>query len=161
MYRGSFLYFRTCLRIACVSICFGLSSILARIYLKYLALGHLLILRCVINRPRIFELSLLPIYTGILSLSAKLYMPIKPLSNDKTSSRLNSYHLRSTGITYLLIVVNIIIAALKLLSNRLYFAPISSTPTLISGHIMFGCTWRTSRASFYPSVMASSGGLSR
>lgn len=152
MYIGSFLYLRAWSFIASFSICFGSSNIPANLYLKRLALGYLLYLRlslrCAIKRPRMFDLTLLPIYTGTLFVSPRKYMPNIPFGNALTLSRVNLYHLLSTGITYSFVAV----LPLYQFVNRY----IKQDAT----HTMFN-VWQTSRASLYPLALASSGELSR
>lgn len=121
MYIGSFLYFRAWLKMAFASICFGSSNLSAKVYWKYLPLGHLLFLRCDDNRPLIFVcgLVLLPIYTGILLMSPILYIPNIPASRVRILSRLNSYHLFSTGIFHLSNIIRIISAtSIKIMSFK-------------------------------------------
>ena len=169
IYMGNFLYLRTWLKIASDSICFGLSNALAMVYLKYLALGHLLFLLCANNLPRIFDLSLLPIYTGILSLSPKKYMPNMSVRNSDTFSRLNTYHLLPTGILRSFIKVGIIVAVLYFLVNtkisksrcKTAMHEIYLSISVIFNQGKIRDTWLTSRALLCPLVMASSGELSR
>lgn len=110
MYIGSFLYLRKWAKTAFTSICFGSSKAPANVHRKYLPLGHLLLLRCDNKRPRILvcELVLLPIYTGTLLASPISYVPVRPAESVSTFSRVNSYHLFSTGISYLLKITSII-----------------------------------------------------
>ena len=110
MYIGSFLYFRTWLRTAFTSICCGSSKAPANVQRKYFPFGHLLLRRCDNRRPLMLNLSLvlLPIYTGILLASPIIYMPIRPSEILRIFSRVNSYHLFSTGIINLQNFISII-----------------------------------------------------
>gem|GEM_PF-1713856 len=107
MYTGSFLCFRTCRRTAPASIRFTSSYVSASTYRKHLPLGHLLFRTCASKRP-LTLLSLLPIYTEILLMSAIQYTPDIPLWSSRTFSRVSSYHLFSTGISHLQNIVKII-----------------------------------------------------
>lgn len=79
------------------------SSMPSGTYLKYLAVGYLLLIRCEISLPRIptFGLLLPPVFIIRLSLLANSYPPHKPFGNFPTLSRLNRYHLFGTGIMHL------------------------------------------------------------